>query len=188
MISHSEMAVRFGAELEAREIHYALTGSVAASLYGEPRSTVDIDFTVQASAVAIERLAELRHDFYVPEEALSEAAASFDSFNLVHHASGIKVDVFVLDDSPFNQLMMERRTLINLGSGQIWVASPEDVTARKIRWYDLTNRTSERQLRDISTLVSYGNVDVEAVVATAELVGLGDLAQELVDNASSGER
>lgn len=52
MISHSEMAVRFGAELEERDIQYALTGSVAASLYGGPRSTIDIDFKVGARSLS----------------------------------------------------------------------------------------------------------------------------------------
>lgn len=97
--------------------------------------------------------------------------------------TGLKIDIFVLDSSPFNEVMIERRIRMRLNSGQVWVASPEDVTARKIRWYALTDETSERQYRDIMALLSYGNVDVDEVIATAKLAGLGKLAQRLADQA-----
>jgi len=175
--------VEFGAELEKRGITYALTGSVAAALYGEPRSTVDIDFTVTSTLGELETLQELDGQFYVPGAAIVDAVGRFESFNLIHHATGFKIHIFVLDDTPFNQLMMERRTKVRLGSGDVWTASPEDVTARKIRWYSLTDETSERQYRDIMALLSYGNVEIDTVVETAELIGLGDLARRLVEDA-----
>ena len=177
------MAVAFGYELDTRDIRYALTGSVAASFYGEPRSTVDIDFTVMASREPLERLYELEGDFYVPRSAVAEAAEQYDSFNLIHHRTGLKIDIFVLDDSPFNQLMMDRRVQMVLPSGAVWTASPEDVTARKIRWYALANETSERQYRDIIALLSYGNVNAKTVIETATLVGLEELALRLVHDA-----
>lgn len=181
------LAVAFGKELEARDIQYALTGSVAASFYGEPRSTIDIDFTVMASSARLHRLVELRERFYVPDTAIEKAATQFGSFSLIDHASGIKIDIFVLDESPFNQLLMERRVEMPMPTGSVWVASPEDVTARKVRWYALTDETSERQYRDIMALMTYGNVDVDEVIATAELVGLGPLAERLAEEATSAE-
>ena len=183
MIDLATLAVAFGQELESRDILYALTGSVAASFFGEPRSTIDIDFTVMAAGSRLGRLTELRERFYVPESAISEAAKHFGSFNLIHHASGMKVDIFVLDDSPFNTILMERRVKMQLPSGHVWVASPEDVTARKIRWYAMTDETSERQRRDIIALLTYGNVDVDEVITTAELVDLGELARRLAEEA-----
>ncbi len=183
MIDHASLAVAFGEELDVREIQYALTGSVAASFYGEPRSTVDIDFTVMASRDALSRLGELREEFYVPTLVIDEEVERFGSFNLIHHSTGVKIDIFVLDSSPFNELLMERRVRMTLPSGPVWVASPEDVTARKVRWYSLTDETSERQYRDIIALMSYGNVDIDEVVATAELIGLGSLARRLANDA-----
>lgn len=184
MIDPATLAVSFGRELETRDILYALTGSVAASFFGEPRSTIDIDFTVMTAASQLGQLTELREEFYVPESAISQASTQFGSFNLIHHASGMKVDIFVLDDSPFNNILMERRVKMQLPAGHVWVASPEDVTARKIRWYAMTDETSERQRRDIMALLTYGNVDVDQVIATAELVGLGELARRLANEAA----
>ena len=59
------MAVRFGEELERLGVQYALTGSVAASLFGEPRSTVDIDFTVMTQFESLAGLSDLDDEFYV---------------------------------------------------------------------------------------------------------------------------
>jgi len=42
------------AELDAAGIDYLLTGSLASSLQGEPRSTHDIDVVVSMDAVAAE--------------------------------------------------------------------------------------------------------------------------------------
>ncbi len=185
MIDPATLAVSFGEELDARDITYALTGSVAASFYGEPRSTVDIDFTVMTARDSLARLIELQDRYYVSESAINEAVDQSSSFNLIHHETGLKVDIFVLDSSPFNEVMIERRIRMQLTSGDVWVASPEDVTARKIRWYALTDETSERQYRDIMALLSYGNVNVDEVIATAKLVGLGELAERLADEARS---
>ena len=46
-----------------------------ASFYGDPRSTVDIDFTVMTAREPLERLYELEDDFYVPRPARSSDAA-----------------------------------------------------------------------------------------------------------------
>ncbi len=58
----------FVARLNAIGAHYLVTGSVAATLYGEPRATHDIDLVVDLSAEHRATLATAfpADDFYVP--------------------------------------------------------------------------------------------------------------------------
>ncbi len=39
----------------------------------------------------------------MPVSAAEAAIESFDSFNLLHHLSGLKVDIFVLGDEEMDQ-------------------------------------------------------------------------------------
>jgi len=70
-------------------IPYALGGSMASSLVGEPRSTVDVDIAVklerEAGAALLERA---NAEFYVLVEAALTAIHRHSSFNLVDTAHG----------------------------------------------------------------------------------------------------
>lgn len=86
--------------LERLGFPYCVTGSVAASVYGEPRLTADIDVVL---LLRIDGLAALRATFpddayYVPPEEtlrLELARSARGMFNLIHHASQFKADVYL---------------------------------------------------------------------------------------------
>jgi hypothetical protein len=83
--------------LERLELPYLITGSIATIFWGEPRFTNDIDVVVQLPPEQVE--AFLRAfpppEFYVDEEAVRGAVARRGQFNVIHPASGLKVDVMV---------------------------------------------------------------------------------------------
>jgi hypothetical protein len=84
-----------------------ITGSVAASVYGEPRLTADIDVVLLLSAQDITRLrmAFPEDQYYVPpEETMREQARrpSRGMFNLIHHASQFKADIYLAGDDPLH--------------------------------------------------------------------------------------
>lgn len=82
--------------LDALGIRHTIGGSLASSFAGEPRSTVDIDFVAALETSHIPALVSaLGADFYVDEEALRRAVRDRSSANLIHHATQLKVDVFV---------------------------------------------------------------------------------------------
>ncbi len=69
-----------------------IDGSVAASLYGEPRSTLDIDLMIDADEEQVRRLvATLHDDFYVDELAVMDALRLRSSFNAIHYPSSTRV-------------------------------------------------------------------------------------------------
>src|SRR5882724_13131516 len=73
-----ELFLLFVGPLNRAGIRYVVSGSVAATFYGEPRLTHDVDFVVFLNANDIQRLIEAfpAKDFYLPpiETILAETA------------------------------------------------------------------------------------------------------------------
>jgi hypothetical protein len=83
---------------------------MASSLMGEARSTNDIDLAIILNAAAVPAFIEaVRDDYYAPLEMALDAAATFDSFNLIHLATRFKIDIFFLGESLLDRLQMARR-------------------------------------------------------------------------------
>src|SRR5687768_17365938 len=68
--------------LEKIGLRYVIGGSVAASIYGEPRSTLDLAVMIVADTESVRRLVQqLGSDFYVDEADAIEAVRNGGSFN-----------------------------------------------------------------------------------------------------------
>jgi hypothetical protein len=81
--------------LDLLEIPYQVVGSLASSLHGIPRATMNFDFVADLHADQIEEfVAKLKADFYADAEMTKEALARGRSFNLIHLASSFKFDIF----------------------------------------------------------------------------------------------
>lgn len=175
-----EVAAAVARALEQVGVEYALGGSVATSLQGEPRSTNDIDFAVRLSAPqAAPLVAALGPDFAVDEPSLLEAIEKGRSANIFHLPSMTKVDLFIRGGEPFDEMELSRRRPVRLRSVdlEISVASPEDNLLRKLRWFRLGGETSDRQWRDILGLlrISGGTMDMAYVERWARTLGVDDL-------------
>ena len=78
------LVVRVAKILDELAIPYALGGSLAASFFGEPRATADVDVAIQLDGdVGEALLARVRPEFYVPLESARDAIRSHQSFNLI---------------------------------------------------------------------------------------------------------
>ena len=175
-----DLVRQVAAILDALDVRYALGGSMASSLIGEPRSTVDVDIAVRlergAGAAFLDRA---NAEFYVPLDAARAAIASQSSFNLVDTAHGLKVDVFVLGDGLLDRMQIERRVSVSISdrSEPIWVTSPEDQVLRKLDWFRHGGHESERQWRDVVQIlrVRRDDIDREYLDDVASQVGLSAL-------------
>lgn len=164
-------------------IPYALGGSLASSLVGEPRSTVDVDIAVELTALAgaslLERAAAV---FYVPLAAARAAIEAHTSFNLVDTAHGLKVDLFVLGDGLLDRRQIERRITVTLPGidRPISVTSPEDQVLRKLDWYRSGAGASDRQWRDVLGIleVSRDRMDLDDLRSAAVAVDLDALLEQ----------
>ena len=157
----SELMRNVAAVCERLGIPYRVVGSMASSLYGEPRATNDIDMVLQldASKVASFCSAFPPPDFYCSLDAAHDAVKARFQFNILHLASGLKVDIIIAGDSEFDRAQLTRGGPLRVDdTHHVSVASPEDVIIKKLEYFKLGG--SEKHLRDIVGILK---VQAEAI-------------------------
>ena len=186
-----DVAVSVGRVLDRLGILHTIGGSLASSFAGEPRSTVDIDFIAAFDESQIPGLVSaLSADFYVNDEALKRAVRDRTSSNLIHHATQLKVDLFVAGGTPLDEQQLRRRQAVALGPGRtIHVHPPEDILLQKLRWYLISRGASDRQWRDVLGIIRVqgSRLDRDYLMANAPLLDVTDLlARALSEAGRSG--
>jgi hypothetical protein len=185
-----DVALQVIAALDACGIAYSIGGSVASSLSGEPRGSLDVDILVDMTAAHPAPLAQaLGEDFYADVDALSRAVASRSSTNIIHRPSGIKVDLFIAG-TPLERLQLLRRRRMPLASADgptVFTHSPEDTLLQKLYWYRLGGGVSERQWRDVlGIIVVQGpRLDRGYLSSTAAQEGLTELLERALREGRS---
>ena len=156
------------------QIPYMVTGSVAAMAYGEPRFTNDIDFVAAIDEPYIMGLIKAFPDeeFYISEDMIRDAIYHDGQFNIIHPASGLKVDVIIKQDTPFDNSRFKRlRRIWPAESYQANFAAPEDVIVKKMVYYQ--EGGSEKHLRDITGILKVSGEEVDRDYITEWALHLG---------------
>lgn len=80
-------------------VKYIIKGSMASMIYGEIRATSDVDLVVDLRAGHVPELIEAfgSDDYYLSTEAVTQACRTGGMFNVIHAASGLKLDFVVTD-------------------------------------------------------------------------------------------
>jgi len=176
-----EVALAVAGIFEQLQIRYTTGGSIASSLTGEPRSTVDIDMVVQLRDEQVDELvSRLERQFYVDADSLRRAVRDKGITNLIHHDTSVKVDLFVAGGTPIDEQQLERRRAVSIGANKsLYVHPPEDILLQKLRWYRKGGEASDRQWRDILGIVRVqaGRLDRTYLEANAPLLGVRDLLE-----------
>lgn len=148
-----QLALRVAEILDEIEVSYLIGGSVASSILGEPRATLDVDIVADLQLSHVQPLVQLMtEEFFIDERMVIEAIKRKSAFNVIHLNTMQKVDIFVLSNQPLAQVEMQRRQLLVLTLDPerlAWVASAEDIILQKLIWYRLGNQVSDRQWRDV---------------------------------------
>jgi len=142
--------------LNALEIPYMITGSIAAIYYGEPRLTNDIDLVLLLKPGDISKLENAfpSESFYCPptEVLVMEAAREQRGhFNLLHHDSGWKADIYLMGRDPLHAWGMARAKIGNIDGEPARFAPPEYVIIRKLEFF--REGGSEKHVRDIQKML-----------------------------------
>lgn len=147
-----ELALLIAEILDSLNIVYFVGGSVASSLWGETRATLDIDIVADLTSEKIDDfITKVEPLFYVSEEAIKEAIIYQSSFNLIHFNTSEKIDIFIPNQSSLILTEIERRVLqqVEENGRFLYLATPEDIILQKLILYRQGNKISERQWRDI---------------------------------------
>src|SRR5262245_44010247 len=110
----SDLLRKLAEALEALEIPYLITGSMATIAYGEPRFTNDIDVVVELPEAKVDAFCDAfpPGEFYCPRAAALDAVRRRFQFNILHPASGLKIDVILANEGPFDRSRLARAVRI----------------------------------------------------------------------------
>ncbi len=161
----------FVERLEALELPYMVTGSVASMIYGEPRLTLDVDIVLDLDAGSCAALLATfpESEFYRPPlevVRLECARESRGHFNLIHHGTGLKADIYLTARDSLHRWGLANRRRIRFGEGELAVAPPEYVIVRKLEFW--SEGGSEKHIRDIRAMLA-SELPLDREFLTAEL-------------------
>lgn len=141
--------------LDRLEIHYLVGGSVASSVHGIPRTTLDIDLVVDLDPAKIDEFtSELEAAFYADPGLIRDSFARGRAANLIHLATAWKFDLFPLCSDEYSSTEFGRRIFREIRPDgneavECAVATAEDTILRKLQWYGAGGERSERQWNDL---------------------------------------
>jgi hypothetical protein len=171
-----------------------VTGSVASTVFGEPRFTNDIDIVVRmderqaalfASSFAGDETGDERgDDWYVSVDAAVDAARRRAMFNVIHVPSGLKADIIVARESPHDHARFSRVRRITMPDGRSEpFASPEDVILKKLEFF--REGGSSKHLRDIASMIAVQGetaIDWRYLEVWAERLGIASELERVRPN------
>lgn len=165
------------------QISYLLTGGFAASYYGYPRATHDIDFVLEIKMAEYSKLKkalrQLPKSFLIDWEEVREGIKRYTHFNIVDAGSGIKIDFWPVDKSGFNKSRFKRKKEAIIFDKHIWLISPEDLILIKLLW--CKDVKSEKHMLDCAGIIKVqGNrLDRKYLISIAKKLGLTDLLNKV---------
>jgi hypothetical protein len=182
-MDQSELLCSVVSILERLRVPYLVTGSIATIYYGEPRFTNDLDLVVQLQNAQIAAFCSAfpAAAFYLDEESVRQAVDSHGQFNVIHPASGLKVDFMIPADTPFNRSRFGRAIRAHpVAECEVNFAAPEDVIIKKLEYF--RDGGSEKHLRDITGMlkISAERINRAYIAEWAARLGLSEVWQAVL--------
>ncbi len=175
-------------ELENLGVPYHIGGSVASSIYGLPRLTIDVDIVADLRPGQVRSFVlRLQSDYYVDEDSVKDAIRRRGSFNLIHFDTSLKVDIFIPKTRLFDQEELKRieSKMLEGSERPFNVASPEGTILNKLEWYKMGGGVSDRQWNDILGVLKVQRtaLDMQYLQRWAAVLDVSDLLERVLEDA-----
>ena len=185
-MQRADLFLLFVEKLNRLELPYMVTGSVASILYGEPRLTHDIDIILDLKQDSLQRFIELfpEDEYYCPPLEVIRVETQRSQrghFNLIHHETGFKADVYPIGNDPFQRWALDLATEIPFEKSHIIVAPPEYVIVRKLEFH--REGGSQKHLEDIAGIFRHCGDELDRSLLKNECAnrGLTDLLDSFLN-------
>jgi hypothetical protein len=165
--------------LNAAQVEYMLTGSVAMSWYAQPRQTRDVDIVVDLPAAKVSAVvSSFSADFYVDSDVVRDEVRRKGMFNMIQDALVVKVDMILKKTGAHDAEAFRRRRSVEMAPGlAVDIISPEDLVLAKLAW--AAQGESDLQLRDVRNLLrSVEDLDQHYLSAWAATLAVADLLEK----------
>ncbi len=135
-------------------VAYEIGGSLASSAHGVARATLDVDLVADLRPEhAAALVAALQGAYYVDRGRVDDAILRRRSFNAIHLATMLKLDVFARGRRAYDAERARRAREDSLedrpGARRFWITSAEDIVLAKLEWFRAGGGVSERQWSDV---------------------------------------
>jgi len=170
MVNEFEILKDVVNKLNAAQINYMLSGSIAMNYYSQPRMTRDIDIVIEIDDTNL-FYGLFKNEYYINLNSVKDAVLKHESFNIIHLEELVKIDFIVRKDSEYRKREFERRISINLGGQQLFIVTIEDLILSKLHW--AKESKSELQLNDVRKLLTE-KVDMDYIFKWAEKLEILD--------------
>jgi hypothetical protein len=152
----------FAPGLNQAGVRWMAVGSIASNAYGEFRTTNDVDLVVviePAQANGVVAAFPLEQFYCPPTDVIRTESARPERghFNLIHHDTAFKADVYVAKRDSFSNWALQHRREITVDEIAVWIAPPEYVIIGKLEFF--REGGSEKHLRDIRGMLAATDVD-----------------------------
>jgi hypothetical protein len=169
------------------DIPYALSGSLASSLYGLQRATLQIDFIAGLGQKHLPSFCTQLSGLYLLHKEEIEAAIRQKScFTLVHLESLLKVIITLPAMLTIGQQIFHRVRKITLVEGEepVPVLSPEQMILLLLEAFKRSNERADDLWYDLLGMVKVQGTDLDMSILTRQAADLGVtelLARALID-------
>lgn len=170
----------FTEKLNNNNIPYAVTGSVASIIYGEPRMTHDIDLVLEVSVNTVDNLITSFNsdEFYVPPIEIIKTEilrSNRGHCNIIHISTGFKADLYFTGNDDFQIWAIKNAKQIDLNNSKFFIVPPEYVIIKKLEYYKEGN--SQKHIADIKAILYNSNESIDFNFLEEQILKFGLLKE-----------
>ena len=174
-------------------VAYEIGGSLASSAHGVARATLDVDLVADLRPEhAAALVAALQGAYYVDRGRVDDAILRRRSFNAIHLATMLKLDVFARGRRTYDAERARRAREDSLedrpGARRFWITSAEDIVLAKLEWFRSGGGVSERQWGDVTGVIKAQGpaLDRDYLWRWAAELGVDELLERALTEAGPG--